>query len=959
MICYHTLGVLKEQTSPQEALQQYIDALDILDEQTKPPACLRSSLLHSVGRIHYHRQDYRLAVKYLKRSIEYKKGYSTSYDEGTAQSLYLLGCSEYYLGDLSSSLKSLESASQIFARTHGKKSLFMLNNFIALAKTSARQDKMKSAISYQSKAMTLWNAMRNPTVRSKDTYMSFGELFVELGNFDKASEFFEDALLLQSTEADITFSSALNMNLAIVNSKRGNVAVSRNYADRALQLYKESYSDSSLEYANALEKIGDIECNFHDLSRAIEYYNKALLILQDRNDTENRVRLLLIIGFRHQDAGNLEDGLQCFRQLLESEISPDLQSENVAFQAKQGLASSLFLLEDYDNALKLFMSILKDNMDLECLSSSELVSIHRCIGLMYLKMDKTRQAYHHFILSISSYEKYCSTGTKSQSCSENAINNVLDVYENLLSLADLELEWKGNVSSIYDGYANALTKAGDFKTAIKIFMQILSDQESHNNSDLAIAATLYNLGNCSRILGQPANTVMFFEHSLDILTRVYGENALEIADTLYSLSKAHAINFDFLRALPLCQKALRLKMSDPTVDTAKTGEILRTLGYMLLSSGEVDASWEALTEALSIQRRHFNKDEISLTYFFVGKAFIYKGRYEEGLGFLKQVNTHSQKYSEALLEIGHVHEIRGEIDTAREYYTRCFVLVEEELAMSFGSKLFLDEGENNTSTALQVSVLKESIDVEAKKSQEVFRFTNSLKIYGMLFQAAGRYEEALACFDFYLDVYPRDADVSYEKGYSLYKLARYPSASSSLHRALQIFRQIFGNIFNKQLSDTLKLLGECENNRGHHDEALKFFDEAKRDWSKVERNKQQHTESQNHEQQKFLLNVGKMHQKKKEYVVALQNFEACVKIAQNLETESGLHGESVFSVGHLYFESGNYLRAIINYQHAFEIFHDENIKMLNVLSMVRLVLWFRHHVKPLELYFSTNYTCIR
>ena len=61
VMCYHTIGVLKEQASPRRALQQYIDALDILDEQMNPPRCLQSSLLLNIGRIYYHRQDYPLA----------------------------------------------------------------------------------------------------------------------------------------------------------------------------------------------------------------------------------------------------------------------------------------------------------------------------------------------------------------------------------------------------------------------------------------------------------------------------------------------------------------------------------------------------------------------------------------------------------------------------------------------------------------------------------------------------------------------------------------------------------------------------------------------------------------------------------------------------------------------------------------------------------------------------------
>jgi tetratricopeptide (TPR) repeat protein len=948
-------------------LRYYLDALNILEEDKSQHNDLQSTILHNAGSIYSSWQDYRTAQKFLKSAIELRSTSSiANTNELTAKCLHLLGSVEFYLNELDSSLMNLKYASQLFLKIYGKKSLSVLSSFIRLAKTYARRHENRLAIGCLSEALFLWDELKNIEIFSMEIYMSFGEMYLELRDLNKATEYFEGALQLESTKADDQFLYKLNMHLAEIECKRGNFTRSRYHGGRAIELKEKSSGSSNTEYAMMLEKLGDIESRASNKCKALEHYNKAILIREAINDEENSIRLLLVIGSVHLNAGDLEDSLKHFQRLNERTTELNLGNKSYAARAKQGLAYTYFLMSDYDSALKIYTDILCPTTELECLSFSEIVNIHRCIGLIYMSNDEKKKASIHFMQSISVYENFCSSTEEDQGLiiSESIVRNVLVAYDQIISMKEIELGGKENLSSIEYGYANALVKVGNFKKASDVFHKILADLELLDHQDLSIAATLQNIGNCNSILGR--NSVPFFERSLSILTTIHGENALENSDIMLALAEAHGTNANFSAALMLSQRALKMKIKGFGAESLPVVTTLRSIGQILLSSGENEGSLNALGESLSIQQRHFcvSDDRLSATHFYIGKAHRSRGHYEKGLEFLRKVDIHYDEGCNALLEIAEIHMIRGETDIAQKFYTECFELTQDKLGISSdsGSTLFSSEIVNSDNISLKASRLGQSINFEASKCQHLRKFVNAVNVYGMLFKAADRYEEALTCFFFCAESYRVNdikgvqfGDVSYEIGNILFGLGKYANASKYLKEALAIFRHAFQNRFNIRLCKTLQLLGDCENKQEHVEDALELLQEVKYWWNLKKKGQQINPKKQ--EAQDLLLQVGKLHQKKKNYSTALDDFGACLRIAQRLE-DSSFWGESIHAVGQLYFESGNYPRAVLNYQHAFDIFNEDSEMVFNTtLSMVCIFICypnysedFLSHSKPLFLF---------
>ena len=187
---------MREQSfSVEAALRYYLDAIKILDEHDTRYKDLQITLLHNIGSIYSTRSEYRIAVDYLKRSIEFETKSLNFCHEVTAKSFYLLGNAELFLNELDSSAINLKSASKLLLKTNRKKSLLMLRCLLRLGKIYVCRRENPLAIGYLSEALVLWKQLKTSVASSRDILMSFGELYIELEDLDKAEEYFEEGLL--------------------------------------------------------------------------------------------------------------------------------------------------------------------------------------------------------------------------------------------------------------------------------------------------------------------------------------------------------------------------------------------------------------------------------------------------------------------------------------------------------------------------------------------------------------------------------------------------------------------------------------------------------------------------------------------------------------------------------------------------------------------------------------------
>ena len=916
--CVYVFGILKEKASLDEGLKYYVDALNILQEEKIKYTGLQSCVLFNIGRVHYKRQNHKVAKMYLQNSIETGHYSVDSYNETIAKSFYFLAKAEFYLKELDSSLISFKSALQHFLKIYGRNSNLVLGSLIGIAKIHACRQEDEQAISRLSESSLLRKDLEISDEDMKDIHESYGELYMQFGNLDKAMEHFKEALELECTKDEL---HRIHMMMSTCSCKRGNFSLAKHHAYQSIQLYTDSKNENNKEYGLFLEKLGDIESYANDESKAIEYYKKALLLRQ--KEKENPTHLFLAIGACYLNAGNLQESCNTFQQLFES--NSHLNGDYRA-QIQNGLAYSLFLLCDYENALKMYI-----DLDLDSLSVPEIVSAHQSMGSIYAKKGEEQQSCFHYMQAILTFENSFPNQYNSDSPDERMIKCALVAYMEMISIHEKEDECKSKVASLSYGYANALVQRGDFKKASDYYKRVVVLQESIDDSELSLSAILHNLGNCNTILGNLNGSITAFERSLHITMKLHGSNAVESSDTMMSLALAYAANCNFVEAISLGQKALNLKSRSLKVDDKTVSILLRNLGYILLLSGDYDASLKALVEAKKIQCRYFctGDDNLNLTNYYIAEACFSRGQFEKALRHFKQVNIRCDNYCNVALKIGEIYTTRGEIDMAREFHMKCFEFVEEKIGISFGSNIFSNGSEENLNNKSPNNVnsnvvFKQSINTEAEKCQQVSQFLKLLNVYGVLFKIAEMYEKALICFDCCLEILFAGSnqafqagDILYEKGFCLSKLGRLSDASESLNKALEIFKTMLEVAHNERLSKTLKLFGECESKQGRIDNALDLLQQ----WE-IKSKGQKYLKLDNFETQAMLIQVGKLYQQNKDYNSALNKYAASFKMTKRTEM-SGLRGESVHALGQLHFENGSYLSAMSSYQHAFDVFREE------------------------------------
>jgi len=288
--------------------------------------------------------------------------------------------------------------------------------------------------------------------------------------------------------------------------------------------------------------------------------------------------------------------------------------------------------------------------------------------------------------------------------------------------------------------------------------------------------------------------------------------------------------------------------------------------------------------------------------------------------------------SSALLEIATVHEIRGEAKRAQNNYLKCCRITEIEIGVS-RPIIDLFSNEDITQTSNDCDNFEESMRVSLETKQQRRHVADSIYIYGIVLKKANMNKKALICFEISLKVYreragslaSRIGDITYQKGHVLLNLGRYHEALESLKESIQIRRNVFGGIFNERVSETLKLLGECESELGNADAASELLEEIIQK-QKVKKSSSHHEMNRERKEiQNVLLNLGKLHQKKGDFATAHETYRDCLRMARKTEVETNSFvGESYQAIGQLHFEGRNYFRALLSFEQAFSILKEEN-----------------------------------
>lgn len=420
---------------------------------------------------------------------------------------------------------------------------------------------LRQASEHYDEAASMWTALQDFSSAARATLKS-GDVQFLLSNYPKASERYQKAASLAATAGDrVTQATALSQSGRVYCNRGDNVSAEQ-YIEKALDLLQPHDAGSTAIVRNAtgvvLSALGEVIYAKGNLPKASEQFQRALELLDGDRKNQANVHMfiayiaganqpekarseisqaltlyqatnnksgegLALIGLGLYHSSNRKEfpAVTYHRQAIDIfRAVGDRLSHAIALNAVGQVYENLFrydvALDNYEHALRLFQEI--DALDMATMAMLKVGTIHR----RRKEFDRAHDYYERCrALSLSAGKLRTEAA---------AINEIAGLYADQGKFDEAARQYR-QVLKIYEGIddsrgeAIALNDYGDFllsnhrtKEALAVYQHALHLSEQVDKG--IITATIYNLANAHRLLGDFQTALSLIQQSLKILNDV-------------------------------------------------------------------------------------------------------------------------------------------------------------------------------------------------------------------------------------------------------------------------------------------------------------------------------------------------------------------------------------------------------------------------------------------------------
>ncbi|HXD92310.1 MAG TPA: tetratricopeptide repeat protein, partial [Bacteroidia bacterium] len=205
--------------------------------------------------------------------------------------------------------------------------------------------KYKEGVTYHLKALDVWEKTKNIKLCCASN-SDLGIAFYYQENYKKAAYYWENAIKLNPNKTSLDYIGDCN-NLGQVYVELGNYDKATTCFKKTLAYY--TNNKKSLNYSNALSGIANIEFKKKNYSQALVYYNEIIKLREEANTRNNDLAITylnvsLIYGEFGKPKEALEYGLKGYQKALESD------DKNELLHAYNNLNSAYAKIGNYEKA---------------------------------------------------------------------------------------------------------------------------------------------------------------------------------------------------------------------------------------------------------------------------------------------------------------------------------------------------------------------------------------------------------------------------------------------------------------------------------------------------------------------------------------------------------------------------------------------------------------------------------
>lgn len=414
-------------------------------------------------------------------------------------------------------------------------------------------------------------------LKKADACLEYASFLHDCGLFDKALEFYQDALDIR-----LATLGENNQDTAEVYNKIGNVWIDRYYSDKALEFYSKALNirlhtlgETHPDIGKSYNNIGNVWYRKSDYDKALEYYSKALDIKCNVWGEDHPSVAVSFFGLGNVWLGkcDYDKALEYYNKALGFWLaSAGEENPNVA-TCYNGLGNVWRHKCDYDKALEFYNKSLEIKISLLGEDHPDIANDYNRIGSIWNDKgdsDKALEFYNKALtISLRSFGERCTF--------------VADCYDNIANASqdkgdyDKALEFYGKAQNVriqlfgedypevaygYNRIGMGLTSKGDYDKALEVHQKSLELKiRLLGNNHSSVACSYNSIADVWMHKGDFDKVLEFCGKAEDIWSCSDNGNKLSIALNYDMMNWAWQNKGDYKKALECCNKVLDIRLS--------------------------------------------------------------------------------------------------------------------------------------------------------------------------------------------------------------------------------------------------------------------------------------------------------------------------------------------------------------------------------------------------------------
>jgi tetratricopeptide (TPR) repeat protein len=332
------------------------------------------------------------------------------------------------------------------------------------------------------------------------------------------------------------------------------------YYNMAVESLKghERTMDNKKKMINLLMRLGEISFNISEWQKALDYYNKAIILCEEIDDDEDRGVSLRKMGYVQNRMGNWDLATSNFEKSLV--ISQKLEDLYGVADSQRGLGYIHWRLGQYEDAIAHYNECIQVSMSMGDMHTIALAFIE--LGNVYIETGDTKMGIEYYEKSLKELKPFGDFGEMAR-----AYNNMGDSY----------------------------LKSGDYDKAIEYFKKCEDMGKRIGRKDI-VGWSLFNMGEAYALKGEAQQALDCAKESLEILTTVGDKLGLQACHKIFGMAHGLLEEWDLaIENFNIC-----VLLGEETNVPYLQADIHYYFGKMYKDKGDFNLAKEHLNKSLEI-----------------------------------------------------------------------------------------------------------------------------------------------------------------------------------------------------------------------------------------------------------------------------------------------------------------------------------------------------------------------